>query len=161
MKAVVFDGTPQEVAEALKALGVAAPMSGAGSQFAPVAINDSEAEKADVDDDENDGTQPLPLPVAKRVLNRLPTISKNMKKALVALHKVGDEGLLGSELCELLDFEQSQFRGMMGAFGRRVINTEGWYDGAGFFEYDWDAENGYRYKLFDTSRKAVEAVLLK
>lgn len=157
MKVVVFDGTPQEVAEALKAMGVATPMSAAGAQIAPVAINDSGAVEADDDG----GTQPLPLPVAKRVLNRLPTISKNMKKALVSLHKVGDEGLLGSELCELLDFEQSQFRGMMGAFGRRVANTEGWYDGAGFFEYDWDAENGYRYKLFDTSRKAVEAVLLK
>ena len=160
MKAVIFDGTPQEVAEALKAMGVAAPTSAAVAQIAPVTVNDGEAEKDD-GNDEHDGTQPLPLLVARRVLNRLPTISKNMKKALVALHKVGDEGLLGSELCKILDFEQSQFRGMMGAFGRRVVNTEGWYDGAGFFEYDWDAENGYRYKLFDTSRKAVEAVLLK
>jgi hypothetical protein len=161
MKAIVFDGTPQEVAEALKAMGVAAPISAAVAQQAPVSINEGKTEEEDNGDDEEDGTQPLPLLVAKRVLNRLPTISKNMKKALVALHKVGDEGLLGSELCKLLDFEQSQFRGMMGAFGRRVANTEGWYDGAGFFEYDWDAENGYRYKLFDTSRKAVEAVLLK
>jgi hypothetical protein len=161
MKAIIFDGTPQEVTEALKAMGVAAPMSAAVAQVAPVAIKDGEAKRDDGGDDDQDGTQPLPLLVAKRVLNRLPTISKNMKKALVALHKIGDEGLLGSELCELLDFEQSQFRGMMGAFGRRVVNTEGWYDGAGFFHYDWDAENGYRYKLFDTSRKAVEAVLLK
>jgi hypothetical protein len=160
MKAVVFDGTPQEVAEALKAMGMVAPMSATVAQTAPAASDEGEAERGGDEEDEDDA-QPLPLLVAKRVLNRLPTISKNMKKALVAIYKAGDDGLLGSELCELLDFEQSQFRGMLGAFGRRVQNTEGWYDGAGFFEYDWDAENGYRYKLFDTSRKAVEAVLLK
>lgn len=158
MKAIVFDGTPQEVAEALKAMGVAPPMSAAVANIAPVESDDGDADESE---DDEEGTQPLPILVAKRVLSRLPTISKNMKKALVALHKAGDSGLLGSELCELLDFDQSQFRGMMGAFGRRVTHTEGWYDGAGFFEYDWDAENGYRYKLFDTSRKAVEAVLLK
>jgi hypothetical protein len=158
MKAVVFDGTPQEVAEALKAMGVATPMTAAVAQIAPVETEDGEDE---TDEDGDEDIQPLPQKVATRVLSRLPTISKNMKKALVALHKAGGDGLLGSELCELLDFEQSQFRGMMGAFGRRVTHTEGWYDGAGFFEYDWDAENGYRYKLFDTSRKAVETVLLK
>lgn len=157
MKAVVFDGTPEEVAEALKAMGVAAPMTAAVAKIAPVENDGDE----DGEEDDSEDTQPLPLTVAKRVLSRLPTISKNMKKALVALHKAGDDGLLGSELCELLDFDQSQFRGMMGAFGRRVTHTEGWYDGAGFFEYDWDAETGYRYKLFDTSRKAVEAVLIK
>ena len=160
MKAIVFDGTPQEVAEALKAMGVSAPISAAVAQTAPVANDEDKADQDGAGED-GDGTQPLPLLVAKRVLNRLPTISKNMKRALVAIHKAGDAGLLGSELCELLDFDQSQFRGMMGAFGRRVMHTEGWYDGAGFFQYDWDAENGYRYKLFETSRKAVEAVLLK
>lgn len=158
MKAVIFDGTPQEVAEALKAMGVAAPITAAVTDIAPAEIDDGEA---DADEDGDEHTQPLPLTVAKRVLSRLPTISKNMKKTLLALHKAGDDGLLGSELCELLDFDQSQFRGMMGAFGRRVTHTEGWYDGAGFFEYDWEAETGYRYKLFDTSRKAVETVLIK
>lgn len=156
MKAVIFDGTPQEVAEALKAMGVAAPMTAAVAGLA-----EAEGGEAGADAEGDELLQPLPLTVAKRVLSRLPTISKNMKKALVALHGAGDDGLLGSELCELLDFDQSQFRGMMGAFGRRVTHTEGWYDGAGFFDYDWEAETGYRYKLFDTSRKAVETVLLK
>lgn len=156
MKAVVLDGTPQEVAEALKAMGVAAPMTAAVAEVASL-----ESDNDGADDGEDVDTQPLPLTVAKRILGRLPTISENMKKALIALYKAGDGGLLGSELCELLDFEQSQFRGMMGAFGRRVTNTEGWYDGAGFFAQEWDAENGYRYKLFETSRKAVEAVLLR
>lgn len=157
MKAVVFDGTPQEVAEALKAMGVAAPTTSAAAGLA-----ETEGDEAgDTDEEGDEPLQPLPLTVAKRVLSRLPTISKNMKKALIALHGAGDNGLLGSELCELLDFDQSQFRGMLGAFGRRVTHTEGWYDGAGFFDYDWEAETGYRYKLFDTSRKAVETVLLK
>lgn len=160
MKAVVFEGTPNEVAEALKAMGVASPMSATVATLAPAAASDEQdADEGDVEEEDED-TQPLPLAVAKRILSRRP-ISTKLKKAMLAIHKAGDDGLLGSELCKLLDYDQSQFRGMMGAFGRRVTYTDGWEEGHGFFDQEWEDEDGYRYKLFDTSRKAVEAVLLK
>lgn len=101
----------------------------------------------------------MPTAIGRKMLSRRPLAGKP-KSAILAIYNAGSEGILGSELCELLDYDQAQFRGMMGALGRRMTHTEGWEEKMTFFDYEWDPENGYRYKLPDTSRAAVEAELM-
>ena len=55
----------------------------------------------------------------------------------------------------------AQFAGLMGAFGRRVVNTPGYVLNSSFFDYEWDDERScYLYRLPATSRAAVEKARL-
>lgn len=156
MKAYMFEGSPEEVAAALKAMGVSSP----AQQVAEDRGSKSYSEESDEDGGDEEGTHPLPFGVAKKLLTRRP-ISENVKEALMAIYNAGDTGITGSELADRLGHDPAQFRGMMGAFGRRMVNTDGWQDGMSFFDWSWEPEEGYRYKLFESSRKAVEAILMK
>ena len=50
----------------------------------------------------------------------------------------------------------AQFRGLMGAFGKRMANTEGYDPEAYFFECRWNEdENVWEYRLPDTVREAL------
>lgn len=153
MKAYVFEGTPEEIAETLKAMGL--------SQSTAIVAPGSAALEAEADSAEEEREwRPLPIPVARRVLSRI-ALAEKPKMAILAVYNSGDAGMLGSDLCKRLKYSSAQFRGMMGAFGRRIANTKGWEDGMSFFRYEWDAEDGYRYFLPDECRAAVEAELMK
>lgn len=153
MKAYVFDGTPEEVAEAIRHMqgGEATPAS--NQRLSP-----SVADPADEDDDEDEDT-PLPADIGRKMLTRIP-LAPLQKKVVVSIYNAGDKGIMGAELTKLLGYSSAQFRGLMGAFGRRISHTDGYEDGMYFFDQEWIDNEGYLYKLPETSRKAVEAELL-
>lgn len=169
MKAYVFDGSPEEVAQALKAMGMDghAPRPHETSllpqevEGGSTEEDGNELDPEDVGEEEEDdgGPRPLSMKAARHLLKRLP-LSEKMGDALIAIYTAGGEGILGSELCEEIDYDAAQFRGMMGAFGRRMVNSKGWSAGKSFFDWSWNADEGYRYRLFESSQKAVEDVLI-
>ena len=61
-----------------------------------------------------------------------------------------------STLHGIADYEPAQFAGLMGAFGRRVANTEGYDSDLLFFESRWnDNEETWDYRVPDTVREAL------
>lgn len=144
MKAVILDGTPQEIGEALKAMDVKIESITATQQ-------------SNFKKDENEEVVGMPKIFARRVLNRI-SLAPSQKALLKAIYDAGEGGILGSELLDVLDYSQAQFRGMMGAFGRRVANTDGFStDFETFFKWEWDSEaSSYRYWLEGEIRAAVK-----
>lgn len=165
MRAVVFEGGPLEIVEALKAMGVT-------SVSTPVALDGSSAvsgnetpneerREASKNDGEERGLIVISTRFARKVLTRR-GLSPLQRKMLAEIYNAGEVGILGTELAAKLDYEPAQFRGMMGAWGRRLANTPG-YDGEGhFFTFEWDYEAGsYRYWLPVTVREAVRIEIIE
>ncbi|VVT04907.1 hypothetical protein [Erythrobacter sp. EC-HK427] len=152
MRAIILEGNSEEVSRALLELGV--------KQQDIVLSKDTDSSQSEVGDQvgESEGCRPMPVAVARGLLSRRP-LSGAMAEAIVAIYNSGKEGIFGNELCDLLSHSPAQFRGMMGAFGRRMWHTPGYEKDMFFFEQDWDNEHGFRYSLPETSRLAVEAEL--
>jgi hypothetical protein len=157
MRAIVFEGDPEEVAGALKALGVSP-----GTTSSEVSALKDESKNPENDEKDEEGTVRVVTSVtfARKVLIRR-GLAPNQKNLLVEIYNAGDVGILGSELVGKLRLTQSQFRGVTGAWGRRVSNTPG-YDGkCSFFDWKWDYDaNSYRYWLPPAVREAVARELI-
>ena len=92
---------------------------------------------------------------ARRVLKRLP-LSTPMKNVLRALYKAHPNRLSQATLQDVAGYEPSQYAGMMGAFGRRIANTEGYDSETEFFDWKQDEEEKTWYcRLPDTVREAL------
>lgn len=147
MKAVILDGTPNEIGEALKAMNI---------KMENIAVT----QEIETKSNENEEAVGMPKVFARRVLTRI-GLAPSQKTMLKAIYDSGDGGILGSELLDILEYSQAQFRGMMGAFGRRIANTDGFSnDFTSFFLWEWDSEaSSYRYWLDGETRAAVKECL--
>jgi hypothetical protein len=153
MRAFMFEGTPEEVTEAMKKLG-------AGSVGLPATSTSAKTDGADDGDDDDDEVEYVDVGVARRTVTRIP-LSNEQKIVLKTLYGAGEDGVLASKLQSLTKYSKGQFAGLMGAFGRRVSHTRGYVDGSLFFRQDWDDEEGcYRYWLPETVRDAVKRELI-
>lgn len=98
--------------------------------------------------------------VAFRALTRI-KLGKETKTILRLLHAAGDAWTAAEVLQKAIGYKPSQFAGLMGAFGRRLVNTPGYVMDSAFFEQEWDAERScYIYRLPPSSREAVEKARL-
>jgi hypothetical protein len=149
MKVAVFEGTPGEIAEALQALGWK-------SDEGQVAVSVAPSNKGTIDSE----SVPMPRVFAQRVLKRIP-LAPTQKTLMKEVLKSGSSGIFGKDLLAKLNYSQAQFRGMMGAFGRRVANTAGFSeDFDSFFSWEWhEAESTYRYWFEGEVEEAVRATL--
>jgi hypothetical protein len=147
MRAVVFEGTTDEVMAALAYMN------------AEVAKGEAEAEAVE-DEKTYPPTGHVSVEFARRALARLP-LSTRQRMVLGAIYQAEDKGVLGTKLHKLFSFSPAQFRGMMGAFGRRMWNTDG--PGYGlFFRKEWDGDQGsMRYTLTPEAREAVRLELVE
>jgi hypothetical protein len=154
MRAIVFEGDPREVAEALRNLGVTA-------QSVPAILPNEPEGTIEEAEDSGEAWSFVSTPVARRVLSRR-QLQDLPKQMLALIYNAGDAGILGNVLAKKLGYSAAQFRGMMGAFGRRLSNTPG-YDGhAHFFGWEWNYEKGtYRYWLPETVREAVRIEVIE
>lgn len=92
----------------------------------------------------------------KRVLGRRP-LDWAMKLMLRRLYEAGEQRVKSEELREELGFSAPQFRGMMGAFGRRKANTDGIPPHGRLFDEEWDFEaNQKTWSLPPSTRQAVK-----
>jgi hypothetical protein len=162
MRALFFEGDPSEVAQAITLLGLST--AGVQSQH-NASSSSSEASEEDGEgaggSNEDGGPSVVDsVAFARKVLKRR-ALAPNQKNLLAEIYNAGDAGILGSELVGKMGLSQSQFRGTMGAWGRRVSNTPG-YDGeSSFFAWEWDYDaKSYRYWLPAAVREAVQRDLI-
>lgn len=138
MRKIVYDGTPEEIAR-LEELERRSEIGG----HSPAAAGDTR--------------DFISSSIASRVLTRRP-LSREQQALLRMLYNAGERWTSALRLQETIGYSPSQFAGLMGAFGRRVTQTEGYLDYTSFFEQEWDHENGCnRYRLPASVRAAVES----
>ena len=141
------EGTPAEISDVLRALPGAAMVQTAAVELTDEAIESSTSPEEDA--------RFVTTRFARRALKRL-KLSKPMKKVLRALYKAETEWLPLATLQDVAGYSPAQFAGLMGAFGRRLANTEGYDSEAEFFEYDWDDDGEtWNYRLPETVREAL------
>lgn len=140
----VIEGAPEEIAQ-YEALQVLHRTQGAGATQPPIAISSLDADWEYVSSD-----------VAFRALTRI-KLGKETKAVLNRIYKAGDAWTPATLLQEEITYSPNQFAGLMGAFGRRLVNTPGYVLHSAFFEQEWDGERScYLYRLPPTVRAAVE-----
>lgn len=146
MKAIYFEGSPEEVHAALRGL---TDTSGAKA-VATVAMDDGPGEV-----EETSGAEEyVSYAVARTALERKP-LNKSHRAMLSTLAEAHPDYVSSHDLMARLELSSAQFRGFMGAFGRRISYTEDYEEG-NFFDQYWDEELAcYQYRLAETSLKAV------
>jgi hypothetical protein len=98
--------------------------------------------------------------VAFRMLTRI-KLSEQTQAVIAAIYNGGDKWTSAKKLQQVINYTPSQFAGLMGAFGRRLVNTPGWVAGSAFFDYKWDADQScYLYRIPPTVRLAIEKARL-
>lgn len=98
--------------------------------------------------------------VAFRALTRI-KLGKETKAIIRLLYGAGEAWTSAEVLQKAIGYKPSQFAGLMGAFGRRIVNTAGYVLNSSFFEQEWDAERScYLYRLPPSARAAVEKARL-
>ena len=146
-----MEGTAEEIGIALKALSYKGALNTTAlelnSSVTPAA---AEPETADIEE------AFVSTEFAKRALQRLP-LSRPMKRVLAELHKTHPGSLSTQELHDVARYKPAQFAGLMGAFGRRLANTNG-YDGEKeFFDWHWNEDNdAWDCRLPSSVCKALE-----
>jgi hypothetical protein len=94
--------------------------------------------------------------LAFRVLTRL-RLSKEQREMLALIYAGGDAWTSATDIQKKIGYKPSQFAGLMGAFGRRFVNTPGYVLHSAFFEQEWDADRScYLYRFPPSVRTAVE-----
>jgi len=137
MKLTMFEGTPEEYVAIANTLMGTANTVVAIPQQSPAVV----------------ARRFVTLEEAKEILSRL-ELSDNMNNVLVALYKAGSKRLTSDDLKKVNGHNSDEFRGMMGAFGRRVGYTiEG--NDIWFFDQKWEGD-AYTYTLPESARKAME-----
>ena len=136
------EGTPEEVSDVLRALPGAEMLQTAAVELTDKVdslANGSESAKAD--------SSFVTTRFARRVLTRL-GLSPPMRKLLTSLYEAHPDWLSLRTLHGITGYKPSQFAGLMGAFGRRMVNTEGYDSGLTFFQSKWNAdEDTWDYRL--------------
>ena len=145
-----IEGTPAELSGVLQALPGAAMV-----HTAAVELTDEVVESSTSSESPEEGSRFVTTRFARRALKRL-KLSKPMKKVMRALYEAHPERLPLATLQDVAGYSPPQFAGLMGAFGRRLANTEGYDSDVEFFEYDWDEDGEtWTYRLPDTAREAL------
>ena len=145
-----IEGTPAELSDVLRALPGAAMV-----HTTAVELTDEIVESSTSSESPEEASRFVTTRFARRALKRL-KLSKPMKKVMRALYEAETEWLPLATLQEVASYTPAQFAGLMGAFGRRMANTEGYDSEADFFEYEWDeGKETWCYRLPETVRKAL------
>ena len=151
MKVTIVEGTPEEIAQAFPHLAAQSAAAEGGANGATSIAEMS----ASTSDDTSEGEEAVSVEVARKVLKRIP-LSKEQLAVLRALYSAHPKDVPTADLTAKVGYTGPQFRGFMGAFGRRLSHTPGYIGGTYFFEQEWDDATGaYRYSLPESVREAM------
>ncbi len=143
----VVEGSPQELAQYEGFLSFNSPKTAAMRTGSLASQNDV----GDVYD-----FRFVSSDVAFRALTRI-KLSEKQILVLIKMHEAGTNWITGTALQQAIGYSASQFAGLMGAFGRRVIYTPGYVLDSAFFEQEWNEVGScYSYRLPPSVREAVE-----
>lgn len=150
MKMYMFEGTPEEISHVVKTMqpmtAVLVKPEDVPNRITPIATSRS-AEDAD---------KFVTVEFARKVLSRR-EMSEPLKILFRTLYAAGADFVSSAELYERTGYGVAQFSGLMGAFGRRMANTNGFDQAAHFFDFRRiNGENAWEYRLPDTVREALE-----
>jgi predicted transcriptional regulator with HTH domain len=149
MRMFVFEGTIEEIKELQREL-----MRSGVSTMAVETRGEGPEEGAN--EGLTAGRRFISEEVAFRFLTRR-SLSTEQRAVIAAIYNSRPDGVLATELQRRINYSPSKFAGLMGAFGRRLVNTQGYVDPSWLFDNQWEAEQGCnRYRLPDSVRKAVE-----
>lgn len=147
MKVVMFEGTSEEFSSCSEAL----------KNSLVVTAQVSESHPASAEPEGQTG-RPVTVEEAKKILTRL-SLSAVMRRALVKLRSSGDHLMLTSEdLRKETGLNADEFRGMMGAFGRRVKNTV--KGNVWFFTKNWNGTQN-EWGLTPGARQAMDDLRIR
>ena len=147
---VRIEGTAEEIADVLRALPTAVSLHATA-----IELDDGSIPSSTHSEPPEDESSFVTTRFARRVLRRR-RIRPRMKKLLVALYEAHPDGVSASTLQKVVDYSPAQYAGLMGAFGRRVANTDGYDSEAEFFKWEWDEDEGvWKCRLPDTVREAL------
>ena len=152
VKAYVLEGSKEEVQEVLEGL-LGIKKSAEGGVVA--VVSDAEAQAEPVSSPDTARTKFISYETAMGVLKRKP-LNRAHKTMFRVLAEAYPDYVSSPDLMEELDMTSAQFRGFLGAFGRRISYTE---DGeeSWFFDQYWDGEEAFnRYRLPETSYQAIQ-----
>lgn len=136
----VIEGSPEELAQ-YEACGKAHGTSDQSVKSAETENVDWEFVSADV---------------AFRALTRI-KLGTRTKTVIRRVYLGGDKWTSAAALQKEISYTPAQFAGLMGAFGRRLVNTAGYVLNSAFWEYEWDDQQScYLYRLPAPVRAAVE-----
>ena len=145
MKFMIFEGTPQEFTDV-------APMMGLKPTDKPANNGKTEEIATQLSTPADD----LTVEQVKAVLERRP-LAEPVKAMLKLLYEAGEKRISSDTLKEALGYNAHEFRGMLGAFGRRRANTEGIPEGVKLLDEHWDHELRQKtWSLPANARKALE-----
>ena len=158
MKITILDGTPEEVIKVVRALypdtGSLVPTAQSGDPSPTPAPTPNES-TTDGPESSEAPQKSVSIEFARRVLKRRPLSNKQLI-ALRTLQKAYPEWVTRDELLEATGYTAHQLAGLMGAFGRRMAHTEGYFKGAWFFDTRWnDSAGAYDYRLPDAVLEAL------
>jgi len=146
---VTFEGTTEEIATLFPHL------SQKSNPVEAVAGVEGRTLQVELPTTEADEDSPVSTEFARKVLSRLP-LAKQQRDMLRAIYAAHPDRISSAELVRKIGYRHQQFVGLMGAFGRRIGNTEGHIDGSWFFDVEWDQATGSNYyKLPETVREAL------
>ncbi|MEA3036430.1 MAG: hypothetical protein QOH04_2202 [Sphingomonadales bacterium] len=135
----IVEGTPDEIAQ----YEAFALRHGPSTQATQPAVEEADWEFVSTD-------------VAFRALTRI-KLGKETKAVLTRVYLGGEEWTSAAFLQKEIGYTPAQFAGLMGAFGRRLVNTPGYVSGSAFWEWEWDSQKScYLYRLPAPVRAAVE-----
>jgi hypothetical protein len=144
MKLFVYEGSPREIAEVAIIMGSSSPIPAYSGPD-----GDAVEDGSDVGDE-------LTVDQVKQVLTRR-SLAEPLENMLVLLYKANNARMKSDDLKEALAYNAHQFRGMLGAFGRRLKNTQGIPKGVRLFDEYWDEELRQKtWALSANVRKALE-----
>ncbi len=144
MKLFVYEGSPKEIAEV-------AQLMGAPSQT-PIQSSASHH----IEEEQPEQQEELSVEQIKLVFQRR-ALAEPLVKMLRLLYEAGENRVKSDDLKEALGYSNPEFRGMLGAFGRRLKNTQGIPDGLRLFDETWDENLRQKtWTLPVNVRKALE-----
>jgi hypothetical protein len=150
----MIEGSPEEVLAVAKGLeGGSHPSTPALETVAAEPISDAASTA------KGDGGKKVFVStnVARKVITRLP-LSREQKIVLMTLAQNHPKGVNARALQKATGYSPQQFAGLMGAFGRRLVNTKGYVADTWFFDDAWnDATNAWDYMLPQTVIEAMKA----
>jgi hypothetical protein len=144
MKLFVYEGSPKEIAEVAQLMG------------APTQTHANYNDEPQIAEEATAENEELSVEQIKRVFERR-ALAKPVIKMLQLLYKAGEVRVKSDDLKEALNYSNPEFRGMLGAFGRRLKNTQGIPKGVRLFDEAWDEDLRQKtWKLPVNVRQALE-----
>ena len=138
-----IEGTSEEVSNVLRALPGTVTLGTAAVELS----NDVAELESGGQETAGHESNYVSLPFARHVLTRLGLL-RRMRAVLAALHEAHPGWVILPKLHEITEYTPAQFAGLLGAFGRRIANTEGYDESLSFIQRRWNDEEGtWEYRI--------------